>query len=468
MLWPMLLHAYRTLTCDALPTPRWLSSLARGAIDGPDAWRAMEAALERAGQAHVLTPEPPPEKRSAFLAQLRAIDLEGLPKLLQNSLAHAAEQAASKRLEPFPHVQELDDLPADEVAVMREQGLQMIARGEVAALLLAGGQGTRLGTSAPKGCYDIGLLSSKSIFQYHAERILKVRRLAASHAGVDEESVRLPFLVMTSHATDRETRSFFAAHHFFGLQPDDVLFFEQGMLPCLTPDGKLLLDAPGELSMAPNGNGGVYMSLRDAGLLTRLEEAGVTSVFQFGVDNVLCHVADPTFLGFCSLRNADCAAKTVPKRDPHEPVGVLALAGGQPAVVEYSEITTEMAEARDDRGRLLFGAAHICVNFFSVPFLRHFCDQQLHSLPLHVAKKKIPYAAARPSTPTPQLAPRAAPQPPTQTQRELTIRVTIRAAAQALTLSPTPNTIRVAMQAAAQARGGGRNPHPSPHPHPGT
>jgi hypothetical protein len=103
-----------------------------------------------------------------------------------------------------------------------------------------------------------------------------------------------------------------------------------GMLPCLTPEGKLLLDAPGELAMAPNGNGGVYMSLRDAGLLTRLEEAGVTSVFQFGVDNVLCHVADPTFLGFCALRRADCAAKTVPKREPHEPVGVLALAGARP------------------------------------------------------------------------------------------------------------------------------------------
>ena len=146
--------------------------------------------------------------------------------------------------------------------------------------------------------------------------------------------------------------------------------------------------------MAPNGNGGVYMSLRDAGLLDRLEGLGVTSVFQFGVDNVLCHVADPSFVGFCAMRGADCAAKTVPKAHAHEPVGVVALSQGAPAVVEYSEITKEMAEAVDGAGRLQFGSAHICVNFFSFAFLKHFCKDMLHSLPLHVARKKIPHVTA--------------------------------------------------------------------------
>jgi len=165
-------------------------------------------------------------------------------------------------------------------------------------------------------------------------------------------------------------------------------------LPCLTPEGKLMLDAPGELAMAPNGNGGVYMSMRSEGLLATLERGGVKSVFQFGVDNVLCHVADPTFLGFCASRDADCAAKTVPKRDAHEPVGVVALADGAPAVVEYSEISAEMAEATDASGRLLYGAAHICVNYFALSFLRRFCEERLATLPLHVAHKKIPYVGA--------------------------------------------------------------------------
>ena len=163
------------------------------------------------------------------------------------------------------------------------------------------------------------------------------------------------------------------------------------MLPCLTNEGKLMLDLPGELAMAPNGNGGVYMSLRDEGILSMLQKEGVQSIFQFGVDNILCHVADPTFLGFCASKGADCASKTVPKAHAHEPVGVIALAGGKPAVVEYSEISNEMAEATDKKGNLLFGASHICVNYFSLSFLRHFCEERLTTLPLHVAKKKIPY-----------------------------------------------------------------------------
>ena len=129
--------------------------------------------------------------------------------------------------EPFPNVVSLAELPTGEVENLRKRGLTMVARGEVAALLLAGGQGTRLGTSAPKGCYDIGLPSGKSLFQYHAEKLLKVRRLAAAHANVGEAAVRLKLLVMTSSATDAETRSFFATHDYFGLGESGVVFFAQ-------------------------------------------------------------------------------------------------------------------------------------------------------------------------------------------------------------------------------------------------
>jgi len=350
----------------------------------------MEAALHKAGQAHVLQPPAPPERRAAFLTQLRSLDLDSLPQLLKTSLAHAEQQGAHKELAPFK-AETLADIPEAEATEMRRRGLAMIAHGEVAALLLAGGQGTRLGTTAPKGCYDIGLPSHKSIFQIHAERIRRVKQLAAAQESRTEALVRLPFLVMTSDATDTETRAFFREHAHFGLPEEDVIFFVQGALPCLTPEGKVMLEAPGNLAMAPNGNGGVYMSLRESGLLAKLDAAGVTSVFQFGVDNVLCHVADPTFVGFCAAREADCASKTVPKREPHEPVGVVALAGGAPAVVEYSEISKELAEATDAEGRLLFGSAHICVNFFSMAFLRTFCESLLSTLPLHVARKKIPY-----------------------------------------------------------------------------
>ena len=374
-------NVFRAITCNSL------------SLGSDNPWEDMEDKLRRHGQDHVLTPPPPEERKAAFLAQLQSLDLEGIPRMLKTSLAGAEERDIKR--EPLPEVVSQDKMPAEEVKQLHERGLTMIARGEVAALLLAGGQGTRLGTSAPKGCYDIGLPSGKSLYQYHAEKILKVRRLAAAHCAKDESSVRLRLLVMTSPATDAETRSFFATHDHFGLGADGVSFFEQGMLPCLTPEGQLMLDAPGNLAMAPNGNGGVYVSLRDSGTLAQLEREGVTSIFQFGVDNVLCHVADPVFLGFCASRDADCAAKTVPKRDAHEPVGVVALADGKPAVVEYSEISKEMAEATDPTsGQLLYGASHICVNFFALAFLRDFCERRLTTLPLHVAKKKIPYVNA--------------------------------------------------------------------------
>ena len=177
------------------------------------------AALEAAGQSHLLTPPPPPERREAFLRQLAALDLPGLRKTFDTSLSTADDE---RKVEPFTDVTELAKLPPAEAAALRADGLALVAAGKTAALLLAGGQGTRLGSSAPKGCYDIGMPSGKSLFQYHSERIMAVRRLAAAHAGVAEAAVRLPFLVMTSENTDEETRSFFAAHAYFGLPQDQA------------------------------------------------------------------------------------------------------------------------------------------------------------------------------------------------------------------------------------------------------
>jgi UDP-N-acetylglucosamine pyrophosphorylase len=380
-----LLEIFHLVTCNAVPPPRWLRALAGlnvGTLGtSPSEWEMMCAALRRAGQEHILTPECPPEKREAFLAQLREIDLDRLPHLLQSSLANA-QSAEGQTLEPFPHVTSLDDLEDSEVRSLRGRGLDMIARGEVAALLLAGGQGTRLGTTAPKGMYNIGLPSGKSLYQYHAERVIRVKQLAAAHAGIPESRVRLPLVIMTSDATRELTENYFKDNKYFGLPPSQLVFFEQGerlspsvspslaphpragevvtphgapaahatsgirhtrhtrhvhpsrprptltrqalprhapitltlssgMNPCLTKDAKLMLSSPGELSMAPNGNGGCYLALHRSGTLDQLTQQGVRGIFQFGVDNMLCHVADPTFIGFCASQEAECASKTV-------------------------------------------------------------------------------------------------------------------------------------------------------------
>ncbi|KAG8464080.1 hypothetical protein KFE25_000248 [Diacronema lutheri] len=350
---------------------------------------ALRAALEAEQQQHVLPLVSSPG--APAVEQLKGVNLRGLRARLAASLGASSPSGAGRAIAPFPHVRELSSMPPEERASLFDEGCRLIARGALAVLLLAGGQGTRLGSSAPKGCYNIGMPSGKSLFQYHAERLLRVRQLAASVARVDVSAVRLPLLVMTSDATHRETVGFFEQHGHFGLGPSQVHFFEQGMLPCLSEAGEILVEGDGRVAMAPDGNGGVYASLLASGLLDALERGGTSCVFQLCVDNALCKVADPTFVGFCAREGADCASKTVPKAHAHERVGVLGTQDGRACVLEYSEIDARTAEALapDGSGALLFGAAHICVNWFSLEFVRRVATEPACVLPVHVARKQI-------------------------------------------------------------------------------
>jgi UDP-N-acetylglucosamine/UDP-N-acetylgalactosamine diphosphorylase len=204
---------------------------------------AVGAAVAAAGQAHLLQPPPAvgSAEREALLRQIHALDLPGLRATFDRSLSRTEGKVS---IEPFDDVTDLAGLPAAEVSALRGTGLRNIAAGRTATLLLAGGQGTRLGSSAPKGCYDIGMPSGKSLFQYHAERVLAVKRLAAAHAGVAEGAVRLPLLVMTSEATGEATRAFFAARSFFGLKEEEVIFFNQARAPPHSAPGLAAPAAP--------------------------------------------------------------------------------------------------------------------------------------------------------------------------------------------------------------------------------
>ena len=198
----------------------------------------IEGKLKDFDQAQLLTPPPPKDKKDAFYAKLAALDFPKLRATFESSLKTSGEE---RKLEPFRDVTEMSSLSAEETAQYRTDGLKNIAAGKTCALLLAGGQGTRLGSSSPKGCYNIGMPSNKPLFQYYCERITAVKRLAAAHAGVDEATVRLPFVIMCSHATSAETIAFFDKHNHFGLPKDQVIFFNQGTMPCFTLDGKLTL-----------------------------------------------------------------------------------------------------------------------------------------------------------------------------------------------------------------------------------
>ncbi|OCH86664.1 nucleotide-diphospho-sugar transferase [Obba rivulosa] len=373
---------------------------------------------ENAGQGHLFQfwPKLSEPERAALLAQLDALDIERVNRIFKKAISsekELAEQAGQDIVEPLPEdaAESVIGLPEKEKE-WRSIGLQAIARGEVGVLLMAGGQGTRLGSSAPKGCYDIGLPSHKSLFQYQAERIARLQVVAAQENGKPAGSVVIPWYVMTSGPTRRETEEFFKKNSYFGLSSKNVIFFEQGTLPCLTMDGKVILESPSRVAVAPDGNGGLYAALRtplspsdkSRSVLSDLEARKVQYVHAYCVDNCLVRVADPVFLGYGISKQADCAAKVVPKAYATESVGVIARRGDRFSVVEYSEISQEQAERRDPKtGELAFRAGNIVNHLYTTAFLRSVETFQ-EELAFHIARKKIPFvdaegASVKPSKP---------------------------------------------------------------------
>ncbi|KAL2493994.1 UDP-N-acetylglucosamine diphosphorylase 1 [Forsythia ovata] len=206
--------------------------------------------------------------------------------------------------------------------------------------------GTRLGSSDPKGCFNIGLPSGKSLFQLQAERILCVQSLASQ--SVNEGSARftpIHWYIMTSPFTDELTRKFFESHKYFGLEADQVTFFQQGTIPCVSKDGRFIMETPYRVAKSPDGNGGVYSALKSSKLLEDMAMRGVKYLDCYGVDNALVRVADPTFLGYFIDKGVATAAKVVRKAYPQEKVGVFVRRGkgGPHSVVEYSELDPSLA-----------------------------------------------------------------------------------------------------------------------------
>lgn len=276
-----------------------------------------------------------------------------------------------------------------------DKGLELIAEGSVAVLCLAGGQGTRLGSSNPKGMFNIGLPSGKSLFQLQAERVARAQILAAHVAHRSKHDIRhpVPWVILTSPATDSKTREYFQEMAFFNLDPSQVHFVVQDELPCLTEDGRIIVNEDYQVARAPNGNGGLFTALVKSGVLEKLEEQGVAYIDTYCVDNALARVADPHLVGLASIKEADVCAKVVSKTYPEEKVGVFAVRDGRTEVVEYSELDPHEASATDpESGALKYNWSNISSFCFTPDFIRRAEADLGESGRYHMARKEIPSA----------------------------------------------------------------------------
>ena len=258
----------------------------------------------------------------------------------------------------------------------------MLAGGKVAALVVAGGQGSRLGFEHPKGTYPIGPVTQRTLFQIHVEKVLAQQK---RYGGA------IPLLVMTSPATDAETRQFFAEQRYFGLAENDVHFFRQGTMPAVDLEtGQLLMDAPHKVFASPDGHGGMLAALAKSGLLKRLIDQGVEALYYFQVDNPLVKVADPVFLGLHAEHNAEISLKIVPKESPKDKLGNLVLIDGRCSIIEYSDLPESMGARRTPDGKLWIWAGSPAIHIFDMAFLERMTSKGI-KIPFHIARKKVPH-----------------------------------------------------------------------------
>jgi UDP-N-acetylglucosamine/UDP-N-acetylgalactosamine diphosphorylase len=261
----------------------------------------------------------------------------------------------------------------------KETGLDAIQDGKLALLLLAGGQGTRLGHDMPKGTYNMGLTHELYIFQLLIEHTLDVTTAAGKF---------IHMYVMTSDINYDATVSFFKKHDYFGYNPDYLHFFVQELNPATDFDGKILMSSKSSLAMSPNGNGGWFSSMAKAGLLDEIESSPIEWINVFAVDNVLQRIADPVFFGATLLSGKGSGAKVVRKAAPDEKVGVMCYEDGKPHIVEYYELTNDMLTLKNDDGSLAYGFGAILNYLFPVKSLKKTLGKHM---PLHIVEKKVPY-----------------------------------------------------------------------------
>ncbi|WP_026505221.1 UTP--glucose-1-phosphate uridylyltransferase [Butyrivibrio sp. NC3005] len=331
--------------------------------------------LAKFGQEHVLKyyEELNDEEKTALLEQIEDTDFSILSKCSELG-------KASKRGEFSP----LAAMQISEIEANHDKfynlGVEAIKAGKTAAVLLAGGMGTRLGSDNPKGMYDIGITKPVFIFQRLFENLMDSVKAA--------DNTYIHLFIMTSEKNNDATVKFLTEKNFFGYPKDKVTFFKQDMAPASDYNGKVYMEGKNRISTSPNGNAGWFSSMIRAGLLDVIHAEGIEWIDVFAVDNVLQRICDPCFVGATIDRNVSVGAKVVRKNAPDEKVGVMCLEDGRPSIVEYYELSQEMMDAKDENGDPAYNYGVILNYLFNEKALEEIAAKEL---PLHVVEKKIPY-----------------------------------------------------------------------------
>ncbi len=345
----------------------------------------LETTLAACGQEHLLAfwNELDADSHELLAGQIREIDFDLIARVYRHRHDQSGIRELADRASSPPGIRirrKAEGQPT--AAEARERGVQAIAAGELGVILVAGGQGTRLGFAHPKGMFPMGPVSERSLFQIFVEKILAVGQ---------RYGVRVPLYLMTSPATHDETVEFFAENDRFGLAEDDLTIFCQGTMPAVdAATGKVLLAEKDRVAVSPDGHGGTLAALHRHGILDEFAQRGVRHLFYLQVDNPMVDVCDPEFVGYHLLGGSQMSTQVIAKQDPFDRVGNVVEVDGRLYVIEYSDLPDDVARRCDADDSLVIWAGSIAVHVMDVAFLRRMAGDA-DALPFHVANKKVAF-----------------------------------------------------------------------------
>ena len=324
-------------------------------------------------------------QRDELIGQIEAVDFPLIERLVETYIKGGEPKGDDRgsRAESPSRLERLPKTPDDKArwAAAKTRGLELLTKGKVAAMVVAGGQGSRLGFEDPKGMFPIGPVSGKTLFQLHFEQL---------DALSTKVGKRIPYLIMTSEATDAATKAYLEENEYFGASLHDVYIFKQGWLPAVDPDGKILMADKGRMATSPDGHGGMLKAMRRSGLLDILTDRGVEAVYYHQVDNPTAVLCDPTLLGLHEKHRSEMTTKVVAKTGPDEKMGVVVEVDGATQIIEYSDLTADQQAETDAEGGLKLWAGNTAVHVFSRPFLERITGEGA-DLGYHRAHKKVTY-----------------------------------------------------------------------------